>query len=484
MRHVEDSTSIERTSNIAPPSVEEKHLVRKMDMRLLPVLVMLYVMGFLDRVNIGNARLYSLEADLGLTGDDYQLCVSVLFATYVVFEMPANIFLKKVGPRNFIPLASVSWGLVSMCTGFVQNKTQLIVVRLLLGACEAGYFPGICLYLGFWYCRRELGVRVFYLFTASAVAGSFGGLLAYAIGHMDGIANYHAWRWLMILEGIPTICLGVAAYFLLDNEPASARFLTAEEKQLALSRIERDSAGLSAAEQSEGLNWSQVMVGLKDWRIWVFSIAQVGVTVMLYGYSTFLPTIIEALGYSGVQTQLLTIPCYACGAVSYAITAYWSDRLGQRGVFTVGGCLVASAGYAILLGTSHDGAGVQYAGCLIVAIGLYVSVGVPISWMPNNLPSAYKRAAGNGLMFMMANCAGVISSYIYLTQDAPEYTMGHAVVLGFVLLSGILFAIMSAVLWRENRKRDRGERDYRLQGKSDEELAALADDHPWYRYLY
>ena len=232
------------------------------------------------------------------------------------------------------------------------------------------------------------------------------------------------------------------------------------------------------------MDWRQVIAGLSDWKIWGFSMAQIGVTVMLYGYSTFLPSIIRALGYSGIHTQLLTIPCYACGAIVYCVTAYWSDRLKQRGIFAFAGCLVSSTRYAILLGTPNYGAGLQYAGCIIVAIGLYVSVGVPISWMPNNLPSPYKRAAGNGLMFTTSNCAGVISSYICLSKDAPRYTMGHAIVLAFVLSSGIMFAGMTVYLRSENRKRDRGEREHVLEGKSDSEIAALADNHPWYRYLY
>ncbi|KAL7625199.1 hypothetical protein AAE478_004414 [Parahypoxylon ruwenzoriense] len=462
----------------------QKALVRKMDLRLLPILALLYIMSFLDRVNIGNARLYNLETDLGLVGDDYQLCVSILFVTYVAFELPVNLFLKRMGPKNFIPLAATGWGLVSMCTGFVTNKTQLIALRLLLGLFEAGFFPGINFYLTFWYRRSELGVRIFYMFTASAVAGFSGGLLAYAIGHMEGISGYSAWRWLFILEGIPTILLGISAYFILANDPFSAKFLSEEEKQLVQVRRDLDRTSLGLQDETGKVQWDQVLAAFKDWKIIILCIAQFGTTVMLYGYSVFLPTIIQALGYSGIHAQLLTIPCYVTGAVVYCIVAFFSDKVSRRGIFAVGGCVTACTGYAILLGTPQHGAGAQYTGTIFVAAGLYVAVGIGLTWMPNNLPSHYKRATGQGLDFTIANMSGIVSPFIYRTDGAPRYVIGHAVTLGCVGYAGILLMLVSILLKRENEKRDRGERDHILVGKSELEISKLGDMHPSYRYIW
>jgi MFS family permease len=371
-----------------------------------------------------------------------------------------------------------------MCTGFVNNKTQLIAMRLLLGVFEAGYFPAICFYLTFFYRRRELALRIFYLFAASALSGSCGGLIAYAIGHMDGVRGMSAWRWLMILEGIPAAILGFFSYFILANDPYDARYLTAREKSFTSIRRSLDGTSFGMEGDKDKIDWQQCFEAWKDWKVWTLSISQIGVTVMLYGYSTFLPTIINALGYSGIHTQLLTIPCYACGAVVYLIVANISDKTGYRGYFSVAGCAVACTGYAILLGTPKYGAGAQYAGCIIVACGLYVAVGIPISWMPNNLPSHYKRAAGQGTAMTLGNCAGIFSSFLYRTQDKPEYKLGHGATLGFVFVSGCLFLTTSLLLRQENKKRDSGERDHILEGKTPEQIARLGDYHPEYRYMY
>lgn len=398
--------------------------------------------------------------------------------------MPANLLLKMVQPKRFIPTIAVGWGIVSMCTGFVQNKGQLIGLRMLLGLFEAGYFPAICFYLTFFYRRRELAVRIFFLFAASAVSGSTGGLLAYAIGYMEGIQGMSAWRWLMILEGIPTVIFGAASFFILANDPTSASYLTEREKELSKIRSVLDGSNVGKEGESDRIDWQQCREAWKDWKVWTLATAQHGVTVMLYGFSTFLPTIINGLGYSGIHTNLMTIPCYAAGALIYLCVAYASDRTGKRGIFAVCGCLTSCVGYAILLGTPQYGAGAQYAGCIIVACGLYVAVGIPISWMPNNLPSHFKRAAGQGTSMTLGNCAGIYSAFLYRTKDRPEFKLGHGATLGFVFAAGCLFGLTSILLRRENKKRDRGERDHVLEGKTPEEIARLGDYNPSYRYLY
>lgn len=246
------------------------------------------------------------------------------------------------------------------------------------GLLEGGLFPGLTVYLTLFYTKREIALRVGYLFVSAAISGSIGGLLAYAIGFMDYVGGQRAWRWIMIVEGIPTVFLGVVVWFWLADDPETARYLTPEDKQLIVVRKTRQ---IGYSKAGDEFHREDVIKGLKDWKIWMFCIGQFGADTMLYGFSTFLPSIIRGLGdWSAAQVQCLTIPCYALGAITYLIVAWISDRTQQRGLVTVIFGCVSAIGYAILIGSISNG--VKYFGCFLVAMGLYVLVGIPLGWLP------------------------------------------------------------------------------------------------------
>ena len=310
------------------------------------------------RVNIGNARLYGLEADLGLTGNQYQIAVSILFVTYLLMEVPSNLALKPVVPSRWLAFIIVAWGIVATLTGVVRSYGGLVACRLILGALEAGLFPGLNVYLTFWYTKHELALRVGYLFVSAAIAGAFGGLLAFGIGHMAGVAGLAGWRWILIIEGIPSVLLGVAVWWLLPDDAASAYFLTPAEKAAMAARLRR---GYGATESAQEFSRADMIAAFTDVKVWLFSVAQFGIDTMLYGFSTFLPTIIQGLGdWSAAEVQLLTIPCYFLGAMTYMTVAWLSDRCQRRAVFIVGFGCVSAVGYAVLC--SDSSAGVHYFG--------------------------------------------------------------------------------------------------------------------------
>ncbi|KAK8060636.1 Major facilitator superfamily transporter [Apiospora saccharicola] len=393
---------------------EEARLVRKFDLHILPIIILLYLCCFMDRINI-------------------------------------------------VPILSIGWGATSSFIGLVRTKKEFYILRLLLGLFEAGYFATVCLYFTFFYRRRELGTRICYLFATTAFAGSIAGLLGYAIGSLDHRGGLQAWRWLLIIEGIPSILLGCIAYPLLANTPEEAKYLTEKEKALLVVRRQLDGTNLGVADSRGIIQWDQCFAAWKDWKVLVMAVAQVGVASMLYSYSSFLPTIIHGMGFGPVTSQLLSIPCYFFGALVYLLCAYFSDRIGHRGTFVVGACM--------------------YIGCLVVAGGLFVSVGMPISWAANNLPSHYKRAAGQGTIQMVGNLAGIYSPFLYLPQYGPRFIVGHSVTVGCIFYAAILFAFVSYKLRQENYLRARGGRDYLFEGRSAEEINKLGDRHPWYRYI-
>jgi sugar phosphate permease len=267
----------------------------------------------------------------------------------------------------------------------------------------------MAVYLTFFYTKRELALRIGYLFVSAALAGACGGLLAFGIGHMDGVAGQSGWRWIMILEGIPTFVLGIATWWLLPDSPETAYLLNDREKAFAAARLKRQTGYTKAAAE---FHWDDVRKCFKDWKVWLFCFAQFGSDTMLYGFSTFLPTIIKSImpKASSATIQVLTIPCYALGAITYLVIARFSDRQQKRGFYTVllGG--VSIIGYAMLISPSN--AATHYAGCFLVAMGLYVCVGLPLAWLPTNLPRYGKRTSATGLQLTIGNCSGIMSAFV------------------------------------------------------------------------
>ena len=480
--------------------VAEKKLLRKLDRWIVPPVMLLYLLSFLDRVNIGNARLYGLEEDLGLKGDQYQTAVSILFATYILSELPSNLVIKRFTPSRWIAFITTAWGLVASLTGIVQSYGGLIACRVILGALEGGLFPGLTIYLTMFYTKREYGLRIGYLFVSAAIAGSLGGLLAYGIGHMDGVAGLRGWRWIIILEGIPTFILGIATWFWLADSPESAHYLTPDERELIHLRMRRQ---VGHTKSGDLMHKKDVYAGLKDWKIWLFCLGQFGGDTILYGYSTFLPTIIKGLGHwTTAQVQALTVPCYALGAVSYLVVAKLSDRFQRRAIFTVIFGLICTIGYAILV--SPVSGGVKYFGCFLVATGLYVIVGVPLAWLPSNNPRYGKRTVATGLQVTIGNSAGIpapfvsfyhypltdsvvlicVSQQLYPTKDGPRFIKGHAVSMALVAMSACIYlAFWGWFRYQNQRKRD-GKEDHKVQGMSEEEIEELGEHNPRFQYTY
>ncbi|KAF4549756.1 MFS-type transporter-like protein 57 [Elsinoe fawcettii] len=455
----------------------ERALVRKLDSIIIPVVMLLYTLSFLDRVNIGNARLYGLEEDLNLSSTQYQTAVSILFVTYISSELPSNLILKHyVRPSRWISFITTAWGIVATLTGITQNYAGLIACRLILGLLEGGLFPGLAVYLTLFYTKKELALRIGYLFVSAAVAGACGGLLAYGIGFMDGISGQRGWRWIMILEGIPTVILGIACWWLLADDPETAYYLTTEQKEMMLARRANQPG------QTDTFEWVDARKGLKDWKIYVFSLGQFCADTMLYGYSTFLPTIIRGInpGASTALVQVLTIPCYATGAITYLVVAWVSDWRQQRGLFACLLGMMSVLGYALLM--APVGSNVQYAGCFLVALGLYVIVGLPLAWLPSNNPRYGKRTTATGLQLTIGNTSGIMAGFLYPAGEAPRFLRGHGVTVALVAVAVVIYGSMSLWFTRENAKRRRGERDAKIEGMTEEEAWLLGDENP--RYMF
>ncbi|KAF2499691.1 MFS nicotinic acid transporter-like protein Tna1 [Lophium mytilinum] len=456
----------------------DRKLLRKLDFRLIPWLCFLYLISFLDRTNIGNAKIDGLQKDLGMTDGQYNAALSLFFVSYALAEPLTNVLLKRLRPSIFIPIIMIFWGITMTSMGLVHNFSGLAAARFFLGLAEAGLFPGVNYYLSCWYKRSEFGIRAAIFFSAAAVAGSFGGLLAAAIAKMDGIGGKHGWCWIFILEGLATILVGIASYWMVYDFPDEATFLTAHDLARVKARLRADQQ--SSAEHEE-FKMAYFWAAVKDWKTYAFAIQYMGCDGALYAFSLFLPTIIAELGYTSTKANLLSVPPYAAAAILTIFIGWLADRTHQRGLCNIGVSFLGIAGFSMLLGS--DKAGVKYAGTFLGALGIYPCVANTITWTANNFEGVYKKGVAIGFVIGWGNLNGVVSSNIYQGKDKPGFKPGHGVVLAYMIVFLLGGSIVTRfLLAAENKRRISGKRDVWAEGKTAAEVEMLGDKRPGFIY--
>lgn len=452
-------------------------MVRRVDLFLIPWLALLYLLSFLDRTNIGNARLENIEIDLGMVKGDYNMALTIFFISYAVFEPLTNALLKRLTPRIFFTAIIFAWGTIMTLMGVVENQAGLLAARWFLGLAEAGLFPGVNYYLGCWYKGSEIGFRSSLFFSAAALAGSFGGLLAAAIAKMDGVGGMPGWSWIFILEGLATAIVGVMCWWMVFDWPDTARFLTPEDRIRVQRRLIIDRQGRTA----EDFDKRYIYAALKDWKTYLYMVIYMGNLTPLYAFSLFLPTILSGMGYKGTMGQLMSVPPYAAAAVVTVIVGYIADRTRCRGYCNIATVVVGIGGFAMLIGSADPS--VQYAGTFLGAVGIYPTIPNTLAWVNNNTEGSLKRAFVLGMVVGMGNLNGVVSSNIYMETDKPRYFIGHGIVLAFLvllLLGGTIAMYVS--LRRSNSNRRAGKMDAKWDTLGEEQRWIEGDRRPDFTY--
>ncbi|KAK0206541.1 MFS transporter [Desarmillaria ectypa] len=497
-----------------------RNILWKLDCHILPPLALLWLANFIDRSNVGNARISGLETDTHLHGNQFNMILAVFYITYILVELPSNWVLKRMKANRWLPLLVFVWGIITTLTALVQNLGGLVGIRMCLGICEGGLLPGIVLYLSTMYKRHELQLRVGIFYASASLSGAFGGLLATAIIKMDGIGNLAGWRWIFILEGIATIILSIIAAIFLPADVSSATFLSEVERDFALSRLRSEdpvihttpepdstmpdlstlhdpedvltvekiqiSARNNRVEHEEEVfEWREVIRGLTDIQTWLTAFAYLGLDVSLYSFSLFLPTIVAQLGYSGEQAQLHTVPPYVPAVVLTVVVAFLGDRLKWRGPFILIFLPVAIIGYIVAI-TAKTNTG-RYAAVFLIAVGVYPSAPCLLSILPNNSNGHYKRATATALQLAFSNTGGFIATFSYTQDQAPRYIRGHAISLACLVFAWFFIgANICYCLW-ENKARREGRRAENIrkykelldEGKT---RAPIGDRHPDFRF--
>jgi len=313
----------------------EARLRWKIDLYIVPTVALLYLFCFIDRANIGNAKLAGLEKDLGLTGYDYNTVLSVFYISYILFEIPSNMACKWIGPGWFIPAISLAFGICSVGTAFVHNIHGICGVRFLLGIFEAGMLPGIAYYMSRWYRRSELAFRLSLYIVMAPLAGAFGGLLASAILKLDNFGSLHRWRMIFAIEGIITIGISLIAFITLTDRPETARWLSQEEKDLAIARVKSERVGTT--EVLDKMDRTKTFRGIFSPVTITTAFIFLLNNITVQGLAFFAPTIVATIypRDSVISQQLHTVPPYVVGAFFTVLFPFLSWRWDKRTIFFI-----------------------------------------------------------------------------------------------------------------------------------------------------
>ncbi|KAI0596610.1 putative MFS transporter [Biscogniauxia sp. FL1348] len=465
-----------------------KKIIHKVDVRLVPMLAILYLISHIDRANIGNAKIEGLDKDLGLTGNQYNIALSLFFIPYVLLEAVSNILLKKFSrPSVYLGILVTLWGIVMTLHGVVHNFAGLTAVRFVLGILEAGFYPGAIYLCTFWYMPKQLAGRIAWFYCASALSGAFSGLLAAGIAQMDGLRGYTGWQWIFLIEGSVTVVLGIMCFFLLVDSPRhSTKWLDSDEIRFLELQIFIKQGGRFSEEGHENFHWRDVKAIALNWRLWMQTYTLFVNSACSYGTKFTLPTITKAMGFSNTNAQLMTVPPYVAGALSAVVAGQLSDHFYWRMPFVAFPMVLITVAYSIILslnGALETRVGPAFFAVILSCIGIYPLQPAGSSWAANNLAPAKRRAVGVAVNIAVGNIGGILGSYMYLDSEAPKYQTGFGLSLALGA-SGLLMSLMLelAYKWGNKKKEQMSEEEVRVKYTEDE-LLDMGDKSPLFRYV-
>ncbi|KAI5924202.1 major facilitator superfamily domain-containing protein [Camillea tinctor] len=423
---IEDANSSVDTGSITDA---EKAVRWKQDKRIVPLSAGIYFLCYLDRSNIGNAKIMNasthddLMTETGMTNYQYTIALMVFLVAYGLFEVPSNILLKKLRPSRWIAILMFAWGALTIGLGGVHSYATVTVVRFLLGVFEAGLFPGLVYYLTFWYKSEERSIRVAFILASATLAGAFGGAIAYGIGHMNGAGGLSAWRWLFIIEGIPSCLSSIIVWLFLPDYPEDAKWLTTQERDLAVQRLALE----GSKGQAKAMTWEDAKETLTDWRLWGHYVVYFGISVPFSSLSLFTPSITAGLGYKDLEAQLMTVPPYAVAYVVQILTSWSADHFNARGLHSAALATVGAVGFLASAALPADAYQSRY-GCLIVAAsGAFACIPPLLGWLSSNIFSTASVGLAIALNIGLGGAPGqIVGVWIYKANEAKAgYPTGH-----------------------------------------------------------
>ncbi|RMY02802.1 hypothetical protein D0868_07791 [Hortaea werneckii] len=477
-----------RTASVASFELytpDEEHRVRrKLDTHLVLFVAMLYMMSFLDRSNIGNAKIAGLVEDLKLDNDQYEWLLTAFYIAYILFEW-MTLCYKIFPPHIYISCCVMAWGVLASLQSITSSFGGLLVLRTLLGIGEAA-FVGIPFYLSFFFRKDELAFRIGLFISAAPLATSFASSLAWGIVSLGGKTGIASWRLLFLLEGFPACLVAVWAWWWLPDNPASARWLRDRDRKVAILRMRKEDDGLEPPEKASAaqanlprhkqkFNWRLVLSTLKDPKAYLTAGMFFCCNVAFSSMPVFLPTIVSSMGFSQKASQGLSAPPFLFAFFVVLVTAFLSDRIKSRSIPMMFHATLAMLGYIVLAvaEAAHFGHTLRYLAVFPICAGFFSAVTIVITWTVNNQPSDEGKGTGMAMLNIIGQMGPLVGTRLYPDAEAPYYVKGMAVCAVSMAMVADLALALRLVLKAQNA---RSRREWHVH-ESDAEGEALVGDN-------
>jgi MFS family permease len=473
---------------------KERKILKKLDRRVVLFVALLYLLSFLDRSNIGNARIAGLEEDLRLNSNQYEWLLTAFYITYILFEWMALLYgyplsclsntdrrrrFQLIRPHIYLASCVMAWGLLASIQSICTSFTSLLACRALLGISEAA-FAGVPFYLSFFFRNDELAARVGMFVAAAPLATAFSSSLAFAITWLGEKTHFWTpWRLLFLVEGFPSIIVAYFVWTSLPDGPNEAKFLTAQEKQVVVSRLQDEKSRHDKMKEKHDqtsrpkVKRREVLDAVLDPKCYITAIMFFSINVAFSSMPVFLPTIIKDMGWSSAMSQALSAPPYLLAFVAIQFTAFASDKLKSRSLFIMLNAALACSGYLLMFFAGLFGLPnvIRYLGVYPAIFGFFTCVTLIITWTSNIQKSNSKKGAAVAMLQYFGQCGPLLGTRLYPKSEGPLYLNGMAICAGFMALVGFLALYLRWMLEKENAKLRRE----RVVGDGEDDVELLVE---------
>ncbi|KAI1659475.1 putative MFS transporter [Daldinia decipiens] len=441
--------------SVATRRALERRLRLKVDLRLCTIAGILCSLNLLDSGVISSASVTSMPTDLDLTGNRFSVSIFIFTISSIAFQLPSTLAVRTFGPRLWFSFITFCFGLITMCTAFIQTWRQMIALRVLLGMCMSGIYPGLTYLISTWYPRREQQTRFAFLQTGEVVILATGGIVNFGLNQLDGKGGIAGWRYMFLVQGLISIIIGFMTYFWIVDFPEQAHrsfwFLTPEEQELAVARINADRKDV----EPDAFSWGKVFVHARDPKVYGFACMFFLLNLVSTALSYFLPIILQnGMGFDENQSILLSAPPYYYAAIPVLLSSIIGDRFRLRGPVIIFNCITLIVGFC-MLGFSEQ-VTVRYVGTYL-ATGAYVSNWAALSaYQANNIAGQWKRAFTAAAVTALNGAGGIAGSFIVRSQEAPHYMTAVWVSIGSHILIIAIVGAFSAYFFFANKLASQG----------------------------